>query len=187
MKKTITSSSLSIIGGLEKRLAREESERSLQSLPAGHPLLSDIKAEEAKSGDLAGLPETHPIKIELKAAQERYEAAQARKDEDAIANEGVKLRRVRKLTADATVREQQRLARDTEEERKQAAKDTYRACNLELDKTIIQIDSLLARCQQVFDYSGDDRFAKVKVTRLDRTMRAAKSILSDSKLKTIGI
>ena len=180
MKTKITATHLSGIKSLEGDLARREGGRILQDLPPGHPLLEGVQDVQARGGDIADLPDTHPLKIAIREAKERLEAQQANEGKQ---QEQLKVRKAKRLQDSKDYRERV----NEEEEQRQQKIDACKVINEKIDITVQSIDTLLTVIGGSIENFTEDPFARTRLARLDRMMRAVHRGLIDSRMKSARI
>lgn len=177
MKTKLTANQLTGLRTLESDLARRETRQVLEDLPPGHPLLEAAQQEAARSGDIADLPDNHPLKVALVEAKERVLAQQAAEKQQ---EEQLKVRKSKRLQASKEYKERV----DAEEEQRQKRVDACKVINEKIDNTVNSVDTLLTVLAGNFECFDEDQFARTKLARLDRMMRAVRRGLTDSRLRT---
>lgn len=179
MKTKLTATHLSGLKSLEGNLARQEGRQILQDLPPGHPLLDAIQDESGRGSDIGNLPDTHPLKLAIKEAKERLEAQQANEGQQ----QDLKIRKAKRLQES---KEYQARVNDEEEQRQQKV-DVCKVINEKIDISAQSIDTLLTVIGGSLEIFTDDPFARTRLVRLDRMMRAVRRGLTDSRMKTSRI
>lgn len=183
MKTGITASQLTGMRALESDLARRETRQVLEDLPPGHPLLEVAQQEAARSGDIAELPDTHPLKVAIREAQERLLAAQAAASTQEVQQEVLKVRKAKRLQANKEY--QSKI--DAEEEQRQKRIDACNVINEKIDIAVQSVDTLLTVLGGNIECFDEDQYARTKMARLDRMMRAVRRGLTDSRLRTARV
>ena len=181
MKAKTISGAMAAEAALAKQEA-EELEAAIDELPEDHPLkLEAARQRQAMGGDLAGLPATHPLRAAMEEARLRYEAGEAEAEAEAEAQseqEQIKIRRAKKLDAKKAAAAQRR----REEEKEERLRTATKSINASMTETVDALkrlnDNIMASQE---DFAGD-RYAMMKLERLNRVVVAAMRGIHESKL-----
>lgn len=165
----------------EAALAKEESdefEKTLESLPEDHPLRVEAEQQKRLMGDLAGLPKGHPLLLAMEEARLRYEAEQPAVEESGDGQEQIRIRRAKKLDAKKAAAEERRREDENEERLRAATKRINSSMNETID-TLKRLSDNIAASQE--DFAGD-RYALMKLERLNRVVTATMRGVAESRL-----
>jgi hypothetical protein len=168
----------------EAALAKEDGEsyeKTLESLPDDHPLKVAATQQKRLLGDLGSLPPGHPVLLAMEEARQKYEAEQAIAEEvakEAAEEEERKIKRVKRLDAKKAARE----ARNREEEESERRRAAAKSINSSMTETLDAVKRLsdnIAASQE--DFAGD-RYALMKLERLNRVLIATMRGIAESKI-----
>jgi hypothetical protein len=173
----------------EAALAREEMkglegnlEKSLDGLPDNHPLKILAQEELSKlDGDLSGLPPNHPLLLAMQEAKLRYDENERYAQEVAVyekEQQEIKIKRAKKLDAKRVADEKRR----RQAERETVIRSATKRINSSMDETMDSLKRLRENIEASQEDFVGDRYALMKLDRLNRLILAAMKGVSDSKI-----
>ncbi len=171
----------------EAALAKEsasEFDETIDSLPDDSPLKQNAIGMKKLMGDLSGLPPGHPLLMAMEEARARYEAEEAAKrqaegESEAEAEaEEAKLKKAKRLDEKKAAREARNRQEEKHERQRNAAKNINSSMAEAMD-TLKRLNDNIEACRD--DFAGD-RYAQMKLDRLQRVLLASMRGLADSKL-----
>jgi hypothetical protein len=163
----------------EESLARKESgwrEEAVEKLP--EELKKEVERQKAVIGDLAGLPPGHPLLTAMEEARLRYEEEQRLLQDSKTETDLVQVRRAKRLES-KKVQQRKRVQKEDEGIRLRRAVQSHNASIAETVDAIRRLRKNVSASQEEFD---TDRYAMMKLNRLDRMLVAVERGLVESRI-----
>lgn len=163
----------------EAALAKEDSKHLEEAME----FLSDGQAkQEARSlkamlGDLANVPEGHPVRVAVEEARIRFEAEQALRQEEAE-QPPQEIKKAKKLDA----RKAERTRRDRMEQSNARIRSAAKVVNSSMTEAIDSLKRLSDNIEASREDFSRDRYAQMKLERLNRLLLATMRGIAESKV-----
>ena len=177
MKKIEKMKMITGAGAVEKRLSNDSINKTVQNLPAGHPLMGEVASEQSK-GDLSGLPDGHPLRIQLAEAEARYvkkvEEESSPSDSDGFSSSRMSARRQK---AESAKRE-----RDLAQAYEDQKRDAFKSVNKGLEDLSSSLRSLMSLVESQDSAEFDGRVRR-QFTKIQRFIGAVDRGINDCKMR----
>lgn len=166
----------------ESALAQEDSRKldeAMESLPDEQKM--EARGLKAMLGDAANIPEGHPIRVAIEEARLRFEADEELKKEEKnfeAQHSDKEIKKAKKLDA----RKAERERRDRSEQNNGRIRSAAKMVNSSMAEAIDSLRRLSDNIEASREDFSKDRYAQMKLERLNRVVSATMRGIAESKI-----